>query len=120
MNNYNKNKFQEIAHNKFNEIKNLKTQQQSLVDKNEINIDYMNSLEDQETKREYLGELIFKKIENHPLAQKYEFNINKIGKTTGMILEIQDINAITEICRNEDNLGSYIKEAYELLKDSGN
>lgn len=91
---------------------------QSSDDKSEIDLEYLNSLEDLEAKKEFLGEIIFKKIENHPLAQKYEFSINKIGKTTGMILAIDDINYITDICRNDDNLTAYINEAYELLKES--
>jgi len=89
-------------------------------DKIEIDLDYLNNVDDNESKREYLGEIIFKKIENHPLAQKYEFSINKIGKTTGMILAIDDINYILDICRNEDNLAAYINEAHELLKESEN
>jgi len=93
---------------------------QQSEDKNEINLNYLNGLEDNESKREYLGEIIFKKIENHPLAQKYEFSINKIGKTTGMILALDDINYIVDICRNEENLSSYINEAHELLKESEN
>ena len=89
-----------------------------IEDKNDININYLNSLEDDESKKEYLGEIIFKKIENHPLSQKFEFSINKIGKTTGMILAIDDINYIMDICKNEEMLSGYIKEAQELLKES--
>jgi Poly-adenylate binding protein, unique domain len=96
--------------------KNIRQQE----DKNEINLDYLNSMEDNESKREYLGEIIFKKIENHPLSQKYELNINKIGKTTGMILAIDDLKVIIDICKNEENLTAYIQEAYELLKESEN
>ena len=97
---------------------NVQKQSQSQDDKSDIDLEYLNSMEDIEAKKEYLGEIIFKKIENHPLAQKYEFSINKIGKTTGMILAIDDINYITDICRNEENLAAYINEAHELLKDS--
>ncbi len=95
-------------------------QAEIIEDKNEINLEYLNGLEDNEAKTEYLGEIIFKKIENHHLAQKYEFDINKIGKTTGMILALDDINYIIDICKNEDNLGSYILESHKLLKESEN
>ncbi len=97
---------------------NIQKQTLKQEDKSDVNLEYLNSLEDIEAKKEYLGEIIFKKIENHPLAQKYEFSINKIGKTTGMILAIDDISYITEICRNEENLAAYINEAHELLKES--
>lgn len=86
--------------------------------KSDIDSEYLNSMDDMEAKKEYLGEIIFKKIENHPLAQKYEFSINKIGKTTGMILAIDDIDYIIDITRNDENLTAYINEAYELLKES--
>lgn len=97
---------------------NMQRQAQTLEEKSDIDLDYLNGLEEVEAKKEYLGEIIFKKIENHPLAQKYEFSINKIGKTTGMILAIDDINYITDICRSEENLTAYINEAHELLKES--
>jgi len=96
----------------------IQKQTQSQEDKSDINLEFLNSMEDIDAKKEYLGEIIFKKIENHPLAQKYEFSINKIGKTTGMILAIDDINYITDICGNEENLTAYINEAHELLKES--
>jgi len=99
---------------------NMPKQSESADNKNDIDLEYLNSVEDIEAKKEYLGEIIFKKIENHQLAQKYEFSINKIGKTTGMILAIDDINYIIEICKNEENLTAYINEAYELLKESEN
>ena len=97
---------------------NMPKQSESADNKNDIDLEYLNSVEDIEAKKEYLGEIIFKKIENHQLAQKYEFSINKIGKTTGMILAIDDINYIIEICKNEENLTAYINEAHDLLKES--
>lgn len=91
-----------------------------IEDKSDIDLTYFNGLEDNDSKREYLGEIIFKKIENHHLAQKYEFSINKIGKTTGMILAFDDLNVIMDICRNEESLAAYIEEANDLLKDPKN
>jgi len=83
----------------------------------DIDMNYLNSLEDDEVqKRDYLGEIIFKKIENHKISQIQNFTIDTIGKITGMILGIENINEIIEICRGKDNLTSRINEALELLR----
>lgn len=76
---------------------------------------YFNGLETVESKKEYLGEIIFKQIEEHPLAQKNNMTIDTIGKITGMIINIDDINEIIETCRVESVLTSRINEALGLL-----
>jgi RNA recognition motif-containing protein len=81
-----------------------------------IDYQYFNSLEDDFSKRDYLGEIIFKKIESHKLAQLNNFTIDIIGKITGMILGIEDINEIIDICRDHQNLTARITEALELLQ----
>jgi RNA recognition motif-containing protein len=81
-----------------------------------IDYQYLNSLEDDYSKRDYLGEIIFKKIESHRLAQMHNFTIDIIGKITGMILGIEDINEIIDICRDSENLTARITEALELLQ----
>jgi len=80
-------------------------------------IKYLQSLEDETAKKDYLGEFIFKKIENHSLAQSNNFTIDTIGKITGMILGIDDINEIVDIAMNNDNclLESQKHLAYLLL-----
>ncbi len=76
---------------------------------------YIESLEDDLSKRDYLGELLFKKIEYHKLSLLHNFTIDIIGKITGMILGIEDINEIIEICRSNSNLTARITEALDLL-----
>jgi RNA recognition motif-containing protein len=76
---------------------------------------YYNSLEDESAKKEYLGEFIFKKISNHSLNQQKNFTIDVIGKITGMILGIDDLGEIMDICRNHENLTGRITEALSLL-----
>ena len=76
---------------------------------------YYNSIEDDSAKKEYLGEFIFKKISNHNLNQSKGFTIDVIGKITGMILGIDDLSEILDICRNHDNLTARIVEALQLL-----
>jgi polyadenylate-binding protein len=77
---------------------------------------YLESIENIENKKEYLGEFLFKKIEQHPLAHEKNFTIDIIGRITGMILGIQDIKEIYEITVNYENLTSRINEAIALLE----
>jgi RNA recognition motif-containing protein len=81
----------------------------------EVDYAYFNSLDDESAQRDYLGELIFKKIENHELSQNYQFSIDTIGKITGMVLGIEDINEIMDIYKNRNNLTSRIREGMQLL-----
>jgi len=96
-------------------------QQQVTVQKPEElpDMNYLKSLEDPESKKDYLGEFIFKQIENHEQAQKKNFTIDMIGKITGMILGIDDINEIAKIALDKTLLDHRLKEAMELM-DSGN
>ena len=82
----------------------------------EPNLNYIDSLENEELKKEYLGEFLFKKIEQHPLAHEKNFTIDIIGRITGMILGIQDIKEIYDITTNFDSLTSRINEALSLLE----
>jgi len=94
---------------------------QMIVQKPQIDIPdigYLNSLEEESAKKDYLGEFIFKNIENHPLTISKNLTIDDIGKITGMILGIEDINEIFEIAKNPSNLNSRINEALELLEQN--
>lgn len=94
-------------------------QQTPLVQKpDDPDIKYLQSLEDDAAKKDYLGEFIFKKIENSPNAQSNNFTIDTIGKITGMILGIDDINEIVDITLNPENLSARISEALSLLGGS--
>jgi len=78
-------------------------------------LNYLKSLENDNEKKDYLGEFIFKKIENHPLTLSKNLTIDEIGKITGMILGIEDIQEIIDISRSQKNLNNRIMEALELL-----
>ena len=84
-----------------------------------MDINYLNNLQDDEQKKEYLGEIIFNKISNHPFSQKFEFNLNKIGKATGMLLAVEDTKYIITTLKTEESLGDYIKEVNNELKGKG-
>jgi RNA recognition motif-containing protein len=90
----------------------------TVIKPDDVDIKYLHSLEDDSAKKDYLGEFIFKKIENHPLAQTHNFTIDTIGKITGMILGIEDINEIVEITVSHENLTARITEALSLLGGS--
>lgn len=94
--------------------------QQIIKKEEEIDMNYFNSLEDDTSRRDYLGEIIFKRIENHVFTLNQNFPIDLIGKITGMILGIDDFNEIIDICKNNDNLTQRIGEAYELLQSHKN
>ena len=66
--------------------------------------------------KDYLGEFLFKKIEQHPLAQSKNLDVDNISKITGMILGIGNIQEIYEITTNNDFITARIKEALELLE----
>ena len=92
-------------------------QEKPLTNKeDEPNMKYMESLENIEAKKDYIGEFLFKKIEQHPIAHEKNFTINIIGRITGMILGIDDIKEIYEITTNYENLTARINEALSLIE----
>ena len=128
-NNYNKNKKQ-IQRNNYNNNQNNQNINNNInkninnnVNVNENNkedepsLEYLDSIETIEGKKDYLGEFLFKKIEQHPLAHEKNFTIDIIGRITGMILGIEDIREIYEITTNYQSLTSRINEALHLLEN---
>jgi RNA recognition motif-containing protein len=82
-------------------------------------IKYLHSLEDESAKRDYLGEFLFRKIENNPLILNNNHTIDTIGKITGMILGIEEISEIVDITLNHENLTLRISEAINLIDNHG-
>jgi len=101
------------------QVNQTQPQTQQPIQKDDIDYNYLSSLEDDYAKKDYLGEHIFKKIENHKFSQMKNFTIDTIGKITGMILGIEDIQEIIDICRTPEFLTSRITEALELLEGQG-
>jgi len=96
--------------------------QQAPVEKkviDEPDYELLKNMEDDGSKKDYLGEFIFRKIESHSLTEQNNLTMDHIGKITGMILGIEDVNEIIDICRNNDHLTSRIIEALNLLNSSG-
>ena len=81
----------------------------------EPNFEYLQSLGSPELQKDYLGEYLFKKIEQHPLAHSKNLTVDIISRITGMILGIDDIKEIYEITVNNQSITARINEALELL-----
>ena len=84
----------------------------------EPNYEYMKSLGGIDQQKDYLGEFLFKKIEQHPIAQSKNLDVDIISRITGMILGINNIDEIYGITTNNENITSRIKEALQLLGDN--
>ena len=88
------------------------------VDFKVLNIEHLNSLEDDLEKKDYLGGILYSNIENNDIIKKKEFSSYIIGKITGMILGIDDMNEKIEICEDINLLNDNINEALMILKES--
>ena len=71
----------------------------------------LKSFKTEDEQKDYLGEFLFKKIEQHPIAQSKNLDVEAISKITGMILGIGNINEIFDITTNPEHISSRIKEA---------
>jgi polyadenylate-binding protein len=85
----------------------------------EPNLEYLQSLDNVEAQKDYLGEYLFKKIEQHPIAHDKSLTVETISRITGMILGIGDIKEIFDITVNNEAVTARIKEALALLESQG-
>jgi polyadenylate-binding protein len=84
--------------------------------KNKIDLTEYNKLESEQDKKDFLGEKIFKAIEDSQIASERKIDINTISRITGMIIGLPDKNEIIEILENPNILNSRIEEALKLLE----
>jgi RNA recognition motif-containing protein len=123
-NNYKNNDVQEITekmeNTNINNNNNQNTKQINQVPDPEtfvkVNIDQLNSLTDNSSKKEYLGEIIFNNINSHELVTRENVSYQEVGKITGMILGIEDLNEIILPCSYYHELTSRIEEALKLIR----
>ena len=87
----------------------------SINKEDEPNYEHMKSLANEELQKDYLGEFLFKKIEQHPLAQSKNLDVDTISRITGMILGIGNLDEIYEITTKNEYIEGRIKEALALL-----
>jgi RNA recognition motif-containing protein len=97
---------------------NRKFQQKTAPKPSLLDMEVLNKCETEEAKRDYLGEIIFKAIEESPLAAKYNMSIDCISKITGMIISISNIDEVIHTVQSEITLNNRIEEGLELLKNA--
>ena len=101
-------------------IQNPNINQNNMINVNkedEPNFEYLQSLGSIDMQKDYLGEYLFKKIEQHPIAHSKNLTVDIISRITGMILGIDDIKEIYEITVNNDSITARINEALALLEN---
>ena len=81
-----------------------------------IDIKMVHSIKDENLKREFIGEVLFSNINEHPIVTKENISFDEIGKITGMILGIEDINEVLIPCYDYNELTARIIEAIKLLR----
>ena len=112
-NNYRGNK---KNNNNNRQQKNDLNEENKEINKNKIDLTEYNKLEDEGEKLDFLGEKIFKAIEDSQIASERKIDINTISRITGMIIGLPDKNEIIEILENPNILNSRIEEALKLLE----
>ena len=111
-NNYRGNK----KYNNNRQEKNDTNEGNEETNKNKIDLTEFYKLEDEQEKKDFLGEKIFKAIEDSKIASERKIDINTISRITGMIIGLPDKNEIIEILENQNILNSRIDEALKLLE----
>jgi hypothetical protein len=108
-NNYNNNTYNNNYNKPYQQKKNDGDK------KNKIDLSNYYKLTSEEEKKEFLGEKIFKAIQNSSLINSKNIDVETIGKITGMILELGRHRDIIEVLENPSILNSRIEEALGLL-----
>ena len=102
-----------------NENSNNQNQNQNETEDNEekkpFDYDTYNKLNSAEDKKDFLGEMLFNSIQENPYIVEKGFDIDVIGKITGMIIEIPNEKEIIEILEKPSSLNARILEALNLL-----
>ena len=84
---------------------------------NDIDWSKFHNLKTKEEKKEFLGEIIFKKIEENEIIKKRNIKKEQIGKITGMIIELPSINEVIEVIEKEEVLNDRIEEGLKLMQE---
>ena len=76
-----------------------------------------NNFKTENEKREYLGEVIFKQIEENDIVKKRNVTKEQIEKITGMIISIPYISEVIKISEKKEFLDDRIEEALKLMEN---
>ena len=104
--------------NNYNNYNNNMNNMNKKEEEKKIEFDHesFNKIESEEEKRDFLGEKLFNLIQENKTLKEKKGDSETVGRITGMILGIQDINEIIDILERPSKLDSRIKEAFELLE----
>jgi len=86
--------------------------------KNMFDYNKFNSLENEESKKEYLGEIIYDQVYNSPLISNISEKDKVTAKITGMILGIGNTEEIIRICNDIEALNKNISDSLTLLNNN--
>ena len=86
--------------------------------KNEFDHENFNKLKTEDEKRDFLGEKLFNLIQENKITKEKNGNEDEVGRITGMILAIPNLNEIIEILESPSKLEERINEAYDLIEKS--
>jgi RNA recognition motif-containing protein len=86
--------------------------------KNMFDYNKFNSLKNEESKKEYLGEIIYDQVYNSPLITNILEKDKVTAKITGMILGIGNTEEIIRICTNIEALNKNISDSLTLLNNN--
>lgn len=81
-----------------------------------IDLVVLSNISDISQKYDFIGEFLYNSINEHQLTLKENISFDEIGKITGMILGMQDIEEILLPCKSYDELTNRIIEALRLLR----
>lgn len=122
-NNYNYGYVNQNDHYNPNQM-NLVTQMNNLnINKQEhafqeLDMKAYNALLDNSSKLDFLGELIYSNISKHPHSFKMNISMEEIGKITGMLLGLENLDEIVAVCKSEKELTSRLEEGLQLIRKS--
>ena len=86
--------------------------------KNMFDYNKFNSLKNEESKKEYLGEIIYDQVYNSPLITNILEKDKVTAKITGMILGIGNTEEIIRICTDIEALNKNISDSLTLLNNN--
>lgn len=111
----NVNNIQQVQNNNMNLNNNVENQDTNIEKEDEPSLQILQNLDSLEKQKDYIGEFLFRKIEQHPITQRQNLDMDTISRITGMILGIDNINEIYDITINNKNIEARIHEALKLL-----
>ena len=111
---YKKGRMYYHKNNEYSYSKNSENDEER--NKDEFDWDTFNKIKTEREKREFLGDLIYQKIEDNEEIKMKNTDKKIIEKITGMIIELPSLNDVIKISIKNELLNERIKEALSLLE----